>query len=751
MSEIGNEVEGVLAESTFSGSADSSKKEPAKGVKSLAKLWDERLQSAKLTMGDFEAEIKKDREYINGSQEDDDSGKLVRANLIHSHIRRSVNQVYARNPQFSIRPIEQINGENQKMMRLFGRTCEIVLNKHFSDADLKRRAKATVRAAKSTGVGWTKIHYQTELEPDPIIRNRIKDFRDDLEQLEYLKEQLTDEKMRSEKERMILEKKQFLVQLEKEEMRVASEGLVIDVVDTKNIILDLSTIRNFDEYSLSPFIAEAIWMTRADVKKRFDKEIPAGTKTFSVKGHKPEDGHRNGESSAEVVKVYEIWDRVNKLVHYLPEGADEFLSEPLTPKIVSEHWYPYIPLGLNIIDGQFWPLSDVRLLRELQDEHNSARTRFASHRDIAIPHWIGKKDEVTPQDAKTVEGAVTGEVALIDGIPGQPVKASIDVFSPPPIDPAQYSTDHTERDFERVTGGGDVTQPKNNRSRTLGEAELLTQDTNSQISADNDEVEDWFERSAIHTLQILLQVLTEEQVVEISGAMSEPMIDEQTGQPTGEIKEGSVWPQMDKTQIFNMLELSIQAGSSGKPNKDKEVQVWTQFLMPKITDLIAQVAELRKAGQNDLAESLIFVGQETLRRMDERFDIKEFLPKQKQGEPDPAQVEQQQKEAENAEIQKEGVVAEIENVKSDTAKNLAQAAKAEADAKGNTFDQSLKAFKAQSDIAAKGQQLHNEGQRMENEQDINTANLVRQTIADKSKAEADVRKTNQSQGVNNGQ
>ena len=173
--------------------------------------------------------------------------------------------------------------------------------------------------------------------------------------------------------------------------------------------------------------------------------------------------------------------------------------------------------------------------------------------------------------------------------------------------------------------------------------------------------------------------------------------------------------------------------------------------MPKITDLIAQVAELRKAGQNDLAESLIFVGQETLRRMDERFDVKEFLPKQKQGEPDPAQVEQQQKEAESAEIQKEGVVAEIENVKSDTVKNLAQAAKAEADAKGNTFDQSLKTFKTQSDVAGKAQQLHNEGQRMENEQDVNTANLVRQTIADKSKAEADIRKTNQSQGVNNEQ
>ena len=743
MAGIGDEVNGVLAESSFSKADDSSRKEPAPGVKSLAKLWGERLESAKLTMGDdFEKEIEKDREYINGGQEDDNSGKLVRANLVHAHIRRSVNQVYARNPQFSIRPIEQINPENQKMMRLFGKTCEIVLNRHFSEADLKRRAKATVRAAKSTGVGWAKVHYQTELEPDPIIRNRLRDYRDDLAQLELLQDQLTDDKLRSEKERMILEKKQFISQLEKEEMKVASEGLVIDVVDTKNMILDLSTIRNFDEYALSPFLAEAIWITRSDYKKRFGKEVPHGTKTYSIKGHKNDIAKKCDEGSAEVIKLYEIWDRINKLVHYLPDGADEFAAEPLTPKIVSEHWYPYLPLGLNIIDGQFWPHSDVKLLRELQDEHNAARTRFKNHRDIAIPHWVGKKEEVSNADAKTLEGAVTGEVALIDGIPGQPVKNSIDVFSPPPIDPAQYSTDHTERDFERVTGGGDVTQPKNNRSRTLGEAELLTQDTNSQISADSDEVEDWFERVATHSLQLLLQVLTPEQIVDIAGPMAGPKIDEQTGQPTGELMDGAVWPQMDKSEIFNMLELNIQAGSSGKPNKEKDVQVWTQFLMPSITDLLKQVSELRQAGQGDLAESLIFVGQETLRRLDERFDVKEFLPKADQGEPDPQQAQQQQQEAEAAAMEKESVMADIENVKSDTEKNLAQAAKAHADAESDQLDQSLKSFKAQTDVAAKQQQLHNESERLNNEQDVNTANLVRQTIADQAKAKEANEKTN---------
>ena len=84
------------------------------------------------------------------------------------------------------------------------------------------------------------------------------------------------------KERTILELKQFRSQLEKEESIIVSEGLVIDIVDPINMVLDLASVQNFDDYLQAPFLAERIVMTVAEAKKRWGK-LPMGTKEFKLK------------------------------------------------------------------------------------------------------------------------------------------------------------------------------------------------------------------------------------------------------------------------------------------------------------------------------------------------------------------------------------------------------------------------------------------------------------------------------------
>ena len=724
MENIEQEIIGNLKQSGFKTpeGSDTKEKEPTEGVKLLAQKWQSRIDLAKQSMenGDFEDSIKVDRQYVRGEHEDDGSGELVRANLIHAHIRKTVNQIYARNPKFSIRPTETISQIGVKKMRLFGKTAEIVLNRVFDDADLKRRAKACLRSAKTTGIGWAKVYYQTDIEPNPIIRNKIMDSNAQLEQLEYLKKQSSDPSEVVAKERAILELKQFKSQLEKEEHIVVSEGLVIDVVDPTNMVLDLSTVQNFDDYLQIPFLAERIVMSVADAKKRWGK-LPVGTKEFKLKSSDAVDFNKEQiDEHATLVHIWEIHDKENRLIHYMADGGTDFLQPPLEPKFVSEQWYPYVPLALNIVDGQFLPMSDVFLLRELQDEHNSARTRFAHHRDISIPHWVSRRGDVSDMDAKALENALPGENVRIDGPAGQPIRNSIDVFSPPPIDPSVYTTDHTERDFERVVGGGEVTQPKNNRSRTLGEAQLLGQEQQTQSAADTDEIEDWFEKVAKHTLELLLQALTPEQVSEMAGPSAEPEIDQQTGEPTGEMRDGSVWPQLMKEQIFNLLTINIQAGSSGKPNKDKETQTWVQFLLPKLSEAIQAIAQLRESGQNDLAEAMIIVAQETLRRLDERFDVHEFLPKEKdKSEPDPQKQQQMQQQMEMQQIQIDQLKATVEETQSETQKNLAQAEKYMVDAQDNDSDIAMKNFKTNTDLAIKRKQLEQMDKQLEVQRDAN--------------------------------
>ncbi|SVE58482.1 uncharacterized protein METZ01_LOCUS511336, partial [marine metagenome] len=179
------------------------------------------------------------------------------------------------------------------------------------------------------------------------------------------------------------------------------------------------------------------------------------------------------------------------------------------------------------------------------------------------------------------------------------------------------------------------------------------------------------------------------------------------GMPTGEMSDGAVWPvnELNKGQIFNLLKLQIQAGSSGKPNKEKETQIWTQFVLPKITELVNIVAQLREQKQNDLAESLIRLAQETLRRIDERFDVEEFLPRQKEQQPSQQEMEQMQQAQEAQQLQIEELKAEIEETKSKTVKNLAQAEKFSEEADRDNFRDGLDSFKARTDADMRDKEL----------------------------------------------
>ena len=274
--------------------------------------------------------------------------------------------------------------------------------------------------------------------------------------------------------------------------------------------------------------------------------------------------------------------------------------------------------------------------------------------------------------------------------------------------------------MERVAGGGEVTQPKSNRSRTLGEAQLLTQDVGVQTTADTDEVEDWFKRLAKHTIEILLQVLTKEQVEGIAGPMARPKVDEQTGVATGELEEGAVWPEeLSKGEIYNMLRIQIQAGSSGHPNVNNEMKIWTQFIMPKITELLVSVSDLREKKQDDLADSLVKVAQE-------RFDVDEFIPLRKDKEPDQSQIQQMQQAQEAQQLQMEQLKADIEETLSKAAKNNAEIGKIQDSVEQGKFKDGMDAYKAETKFSLDKQKI------VDRQEETATANAVKLAGATKN-------------------
>jgi len=226
----------------------------------------DRIKNAKRSMGDFENQIDIYRKYVAGKQGSDTSGEVVRANLIHANIKKSTHRIYARNPEFSVKPTEQVSEEGYKKWRLFGKTMEIVLNQHFDDAGLKRTAKSAVRASKTSRIGWVKLGYYKKDGLNPEFPEKLNDTEEKLAHLKKLRADVKDQQALNDldvqKERL----ETFLETLKSEEEAHISHGLRFNNVDTKNIVLDISSIFNFDDYSSASFI-DFLFKVRERVQK----------------------------------------------------------------------------------------------------------------------------------------------------------------------------------------------------------------------------------------------------------------------------------------------------------------------------------------------------------------------------------------------------------------------------------------------------------------------------------------------------
>ena len=656
----------------FPGATDSSPDSNPED-KALVRHWNGVVESCWNSHEWFRKSVRDARKYVRGEQHDDGSGKLGRANLLYADIKNGVNRVYAKNPEISIRPAIAVDESRYEEVKQFARTCEVVLNRQLHDADLKRRAKAALRSADTTKVGWLKMDYQRSYELDPIMQNRINDTQDNLLQLQAAQEKLSDNDANA-KADLELRRADLRVKLrayQEQKEVIAAEGLVIDHVLSEHILLDTTQIRNIDEFAQAPWIAHCVPMSVEDARVRFGKKIQ---ETSGYTLHRVDDdddmkkyfrsGGMESPKSGQYIRVWEVWSKTDMTVFTFGEGGSEWLREPFSPDTQSEQWYPFFPYSPDRIDGDFYPLSKVDRLKELQDEHNKARTRFREMRDRHIPHTLLRKGAYTDNDVKAMANPDRFGFAQIEGQEGIPLAQDILPGINPQIDPQIYMTEHIERDWERSTNVADASRGFVTKPKTATEAAITDQANNLQSSGDSDELDDFLTILARSALEILLQELTVQQATRIAG-------------------DTAIWPpgNMSKEEVFNLVALEIRAGSTAKPNKAIEQQLWTQF-GPQIMDTVMKTNELIGMKQIELAEITIEMLRESLRRFDVRIDLNDLFRglilkiKQAQQGPTEADLRAQQRQEQMEQAQVDQIQATVDKTKADAFKDMALAKKA---------------------------------------------------------------------------
>lgn len=619
---------------------------------------------------EYVEEIKKNRLYAKGKQHDDDSGELVRANLIHSEIKSLVSTVYAKDPDIAVTPTEAVTPDRYPQYKQFGKTLELVLVDQFSarNANLKAKAKSAIRSGATSFIGWVKVAYQKDYETDPEIANRMRDVQDDIERMKHLSETSESEQPGEEGQDpkvALQELEQMMKSLEAQPEIVRAEGLVIDKILSEDMLFS-ADVQESDSITSANKLTQRIWMTVDKCVQHFGFCPTRGTR-YSADHKKSENKVKKGQ---ELVCIFEQWNMVDNRVYTLMDGWHGYMREPFTPTGIGERFHGYFPLILDPVDGEPYPLCLVSNLRELQDEHNESRTNFRHHRKYSIPMWIGIEGKITQKDANKIKNAESMEVVLIEGDETQPIENYIHQFQNPVIDPSVYMTDHIREDWELVTRRGDAARGSVAKAKTATEASILQQGLNVDSSEAQDTVEEWLRDISQYSAELCLQEMSPEQAKRIAG-------------------EQAQWPQMSKEQIFDMVGLEIRAGSSGKPDKAREQEQWLKFL-PELRETLLQIVDFNSRGGGEQSEILKKLIEETLRRFDEKIDIEEYIPREdeqaKASKEQAAAIEQKKQAIQERTIMRE-MIAKINNLNADSIKKIA-------DAEGVEIGQQLEQYMA---------------------------------------------------------
>lgn len=546
------------------------------------------------------------QKYVTGEAYED---MTVQVNLIMSTLNTVIPHIYARNPEIAALPAPAVSDERYEQVRGFAQTVEIINGRELDDAYLKRMIKRQVRQTMTTATGWLKLGFQriTGKDENPEITRRIEDLQDNERHLEALLNTDTEGMGEDEREQRKAEIAANLKTLTEQAEVIVSQGTTLDKVGSKDILID-PALRELADYRWAGWIAQRFWYTAAQLQDEYGLDEKVIKSAAVWKGDKGSGEDQAPNTTGDWYCVWEIWSKTDGVVYTLLEGYECWVKQPFVPHPATQRFYPFFLLAFNWVDDEFWPISDVQMWEGLQDEYNRTRNAYAEHRRRTIPARVGRGDQVSATEASKLADPERNELVLLEKA-NIPVDQAVGVLKYPPVDSGLYDTSVIRSDLESVSGIQDAARGAVYQAKTATEARIQQSGLVTRLTDKQDEIEEEIQELARAVAEMTLQMYSQADAVRIAG-------------------EGAVWPQMSRAELYDQVRINIRAGTSGKPDQQREQETWS-LILPLVQDTLMQIQQLRAAGQSSYADAYIELLRETLRRADERLDLDRFIPDDK--------------------------------------------------------------------------------------------------------------------------
>lgn len=619
---------------------------------------------------DARIQYSRDRRYAAGLA---DPNWASDANLIGSFIDILVSFLYAQNPDPGVRPAAQVGEQPNQNATNFAETLELVIDKLWRDGNLKKVGKKWVRSALTVGPGWIKGTMLTQKVPAPQLEERLSTLQDQGEAIKAKIQAIRqgEDANGNPADNIEVEKAELDLQIEGVKAQLLKKqrfGMMADFVRAEDIQVALN-ISDLADYLEADWISTDIYVPKDTLSTRFeglDEETLRGVQTYYQRNQPTHDeamesqlgdnmaaegqfSKTQGGSTAvggtqgkplEFAKIIEFWDRRDFLVKTMVDGVKTFVVQPYPPPQASTRFYPFFYLAFYPVDGKRHPQSLAWRLRKLQDEFSSARSNQRLARERSVTGVIFNSAAVDPVDAKKITDANQQELIGVRTVADQPLA---NVFIAKPVgtyNPALYDTSPIRADMEAISGVQEALQQNMESAgqpKTATEAQIQQQGFQSRTGADRDALESALTDFAQYTAEVATQECDVQWVQRVCGAdsfwlgpnLGSPAQPPSPQNPAG-VPAKPPSPGMDVEDVLTMTEITISAGTTGRPNFAADKANWATIL-PLLEKSLMQIRAMQLTDPG-LAASLIHVLRETLHRMDDRLDLDDFVP---QGVPSP--------------------------------------------------------------------------------------------------------------------
>jgi hypothetical protein len=421
--------------------------------------------------------------------------------------------------------------------------------------NLKRQMKQMVRRTKVCGVGYVKLGYQRAMQHSPDTMREITDITNRIAALQAMAADIADGELdenSAEAEKLRLS----MQDLQAKPDVIVYEGLTWNFPKSTAIIPDMNTIQ-LDGWVGSDHVTEEFVMTADRIKQVYgiDMKSAKGTMTADdIKTYKIIRPAGRKKKADDEFLVYERYDKISGLKYTVCDGYCDFMEEPMSPAPLLERFFPYFTLAFNDIedDNEIFPLSDVELMRHSQVEHNRAREGLSQHREHNKPMYVSKVP-LSDEDKAKLKNREAFEILVLNATNSQQgINDILQAFENSPIDPQLYTTDHLQLDMQLTVGSDEAAQGVATGGATATESSIAAGARSKAADSNVDDLDDLLTALAREGGQVLLMMASPETVTKVVGP-------------------GAVWPQLARADVAQEIYLTIQAGSSGRPNQAQDL------------------------------------------------------------------------------------------------------------------------------------------------------------------------------------